>query len=249
MSALPGSRWLGILLVWALFLSCFCVQAADSEGLAEAMRAYQTAQIRFQEQATNFEAAWGLARACFDLAEYASKNAERSRLAQQGITASQAAINLNSNAAPGHYYLAMNLGQLARTKLLGALRLVGQMEREFKRACELEAAFDHAGPERNLGRLYFEAPVLGSVGDLEKARVHFLKAIKLAPDYPENRLNLAESYLKSGNHAEARAQLKLLEDQLPAARLALSGPAWSTLWADWTNQLAHLKKRAEESKH
>lgn len=47
-------------------------------------------------------------------------------------------------SAAGHYYLGMNLGQLARTKLLGALKLVDEMEREFKAAVALDERFDHA---------------------------------------------------------------------------------------------------------
>ena len=73
-------------------------------------------------------------------------------------------IARESNSAPAHYYLGMNLGQLARTKGLAALRLVSQMEHEFTRARELDEQLDWAGPDRNLGLLYRDAPAIGSVG-------------------------------------------------------------------------------------
>ena len=58
----------------------------------------------------------------------------------------------------------MNLGQLARTRGLSALKLVDQMEREFTRARDLDEHLDWAGPDRNLGLLYGDAPVIGSIG-------------------------------------------------------------------------------------
>ena len=65
----------------------------------------------------------------------------------------------------------MNLGQLARTELLGALKLVKEMEREFKTAADLDKQFDYAGPERCLGLLYRDAPGWpASIGSRRKAR-------------------------------------------------------------------------------
>ena len=46
----------------------------------------------------------------------------------------------------GHYYLAMNLGQLARTEMIGALKIVKEMENEFEIAADIDPRFDHAGP-------------------------------------------------------------------------------------------------------
>ena len=99
----------------------------------------------------------------------------------------------------------MNLGQLARTKGLGALKLVNQMEHEFTRARDLDEQLDWAGPDRNLGLLYRDAPAIGSIGSRTKAREHLKRAVELAPQYPENRLNLIEAYLQLGRTATTRA--------------------------------------------
>ena len=53
---------------------------------------------------------------------------------QQGIAAAKQAVSRASNSAPAHYYLGMDLAQLAQTKSLGALKLVGQMERAARLA-------------------------------------------------------------------------------------------------------------------
>ncbi len=73
--------------------------------------------------------------------------------------------------------------------------MVREMEREFKTADDLDEHFDYAGPERCLGLLYRDAPGWPiSIGSRHKAREWLEQAVKLAPDYPENQLNLVESY-------------------------------------------------------
>ena len=102
----------------------------------------------------------------------------------------------------------MNLGQLARTETLGALKLVREMEREFKTAAELDGHFDYAGPERSLGLLYRDAPGWPvSIGSRRKAREWLEQAEKLAPEYPENHLNLVESYLQWHDRAGGEARI------------------------------------------
>ena len=131
---------------------------------------------------------------------------QRAALAEQGIAACRQAIARESNSAPAHYYLGMNLGQLAQTKGLGALRLVNQMEREFTPGARAGRAVRLRGPDRNLGLLYRDAPAIGSVGSRSKAREHLERAVELAPQYPENRLNLIEAYLKWGERNERPAR-------------------------------------------
>src|SRR5439155_14472761 len=140
--------------------------------------------------------------------------------------------------------LGMNLGQLARTKGLGALKIVDQMEREFKAARELDEHLDYAGPDRNLGLLYRDAPSVGSVGSRTKARKHLQRAAELAPEYPENGLNLIETCLRWSDRNGARRELKALEAAWPEARSKFSGPNWSVSWADWEQRLKLGKKKA-----
>jgi tetratricopeptide (TPR) repeat protein len=184
---------------------------------------------------------WHLARACFDRAEYSTNNAQRAELAQQGIAVAREVLKQQSNSAPGHYYLAMNLGQLARTKTLGALRLVDEMEAEFKAARALDKLFDYAGPDRNLGRLYLEAPSIGSVGDRKLAKMHFDQAAELFPEYPENQLNLIEAALRWNQPTTARKELESFEPKLEEARRTFSGEAWVSAWLRWDGRLQAIR--------
>src|SRR6185295_95325 len=162
---------------------------------ALARKNFDEAQARYQKQPTNSQSAWQFGHACFELGEFATNSTERAEVAEQGIAACKQLLAREPNSAPGHYYLAMNLGQLARTRGIGALKIVKQMEREFNTARELDEHFDYAGPDRNLGVIYRDAPSLGSIGSRSHARRHMDRAIELAPDYPENRLNLIEACL------------------------------------------------------
>lgn len=217
--------------------------ATNAVFAARAERAFQQAQARYYADARNPTNAWQFARTCFDWADFAKTDDDRAAIAKQGIAACRQFITQNSNSAPAHYYLAMDLGQLARTELLGALRLVREMEREFKVAAALDEQFDYAGPARNLGLLYLQAPRIGSIGDRHNARVFLEQAAKLAPDYPENRLNLAEAFLEWDDAGPARVQLDALDALWPKAQTQFTGDAWAESWADWTARRAAARQK------
>jgi hypothetical protein len=119
------------------------------------------------------------------------------------------------------------------------------MEREVLKARELDPNQDHAGPDRILGLLYRDAPSIGSVGSRTKARHHLQQAALVAPDFPDNRLNLLETYLDWKDRTGAARELKILEELLPKARQQLSGPQWEAEWLDWDARFKKAKTRAE----
>jgi len=218
----------------------------SKELTARAQEKYLEAQKRLRAQPEDTKAVWEFAEACFDRAEFAVNNGERATLALQGITPCRELLDRGVRKAPVHYYLAKNLGQLARTKILGALKIVDEMEREFKIARELDEQLDFAGPDRCLGLLYFEAPRIGSIGSRSKARQHLQMAVAVSPDYPENRLNLAEAFVKWTDHHLAKRELKALIELWPKARADYSGPDWEASWLDWEPRLLLLLESVEK---
>jgi tetratricopeptide (TPR) repeat protein len=235
-NARPATRWksfAGILMLAGGMV--FAGEAHRKISAAAAAAEFHRAQIQFQSDANNPTNAWQFARAAFDLAEFAATDTDRAALANQGIAACRQSIARAPESAAAHYYLAMNLGQLARTEFLGALKLVKEMEREFKTAAELDARFDYAGPERNLGLLYRDAPGWpASIGSTRKARTFSEEAVKLAPDYPENHLNLVETYLKWDERDDAKRELLALDTIWPAAQTNLTGAKWEQSWDEWS---------------
>jgi tetratricopeptide (TPR) repeat protein len=192
----------------------------------------------------NYESSWKLAHACFEWAEFATKDSDRASLAQEGIDAARNATRLDPKGGEGYHYLAMNLGQLARTRKLSALKLVDDMEENFLKAIELQPKLDYASPHRSLGLLYRDAPGWPvSVGNKGKARLHLQKAVELSPEFPENHLSLLETYLKAGDFKSATNALPAVEKCLNNAPKQFSGPDWELSWQDWRARWDKMKEK------
>ncbi len=224
----------------------FADETTNAIFAARAEKEFHRSQIQFQAHSENSSNAWIFARASYDWADFAKTDSTRADIANAGIAASRDLIAREPKNAAAHYYLAMDMGQLARTELLGALSLVKQMEREFKIAIALDENLDFAGPTRNLGLLYLEAPSIGSVGSERKARIFLQRAVKLAPDYPENRLNLAEAYLTWREPDHAKTELNALDAIWSKAQTNFTGEHWEESWADWTARRSVANKKLAE---
>jgi hypothetical protein len=188
--------------------------------------------------ATNFPAAaLEMARASFDLAELATNETQRAETSRRGIAACRDWLAREPKAAAAHYYLAMNVGELAQAEApsLAAYKMVREVEREFTAAAELDVRYDFAGPARNLGELYFQAPSWPlSVGSKTKAREWLERAVALAPEYPENLLCLAEAQLQWRQLDEAAKTLRRLTASWSAAATNFTGAAREKDWHEWT---------------
>lgn len=232
----------------ALVFSAGTVFADEAQNKIFAARVeteFHRAQNQFQSDTNNSTNAWQFARACYDFADFATNDDERANIANQGIAACRQLLAREPQNAATHYYLAMDLGQLARTEFIGALKIVREMEREFKTAAALDEHFDFAGPERNLGLLYRDAPKTLSIGNNRKARTFLEQAVKLAPDYPENQLNLAESDLQWHENDDAKKELDALDALWPKARTNFTGEKWEQSWSDWSTRRDAARKKLE----
>lgn len=226
------------------------VAAKDRAGFALiAQKSYDTAKAA-ASHTNDLDSRWKFGRACFDLAEELKSNSNRrEQVAQEGITTCKLLLDQNPESAQGHYYLAMNLGEVADVRRFTALKkTVPQMEAEFKVALSLDPKFDFAGPDRNLGMLYLEAPGWPlSLGSKAKGKTHLLQALKLAPEYPENLLNLIEAQLDWGEKKEAIKNLDTLDTVWTNAQAKLSTQEWSSSWADWAVRREAARKKAGKS--
>jgi hypothetical protein len=212
---------------------------------SRAERAYDTSLEAWRKAPTNSALAVAVARTAFEWAEFAQRDEQRAQLANQGIGAAREAIRIESTNGAAHYWLGMNIGQLARTKWLGALPLVKDMSAAFFRAREIDPGIDYAGPDRSLGLLYRDAPGWPtSVGDKKKARLHLERAAKIAPAFPENQLCLLESYEKWGERTAFERQLSIAEQACAQGRKMFTGEKWEKEWNDWETRLQAMKSKA-----
>lgn len=183
-----------------------------------------------------------LCRLSYELASIQPSHEERARITQVGIAAAEASLACHPESAPTQYYLALNLGELARTKNMGALRLLPRIRDALERARRLDESLDHGGPDRTLGLLFLEAPGWpASIGSKSKARTHFLRAIALAPEHPSNHLCLSEALLRWRDAGEAAARLASLDALWTNAQARLSGPRWAADWVEWSRRREVLR--------
>ena len=181
------------LTVAACFLAVHA--SAATNFLALAQHEYRSALEASRRDPASATGAVALAQAACQFAELLPRDYDREDVAKQGIEAARAVISRQPTNAAAYYWLGNNLGELARTKSLGALSLVKEMAEALLRARELDDKTDHGGPDRSVGLLYRDAPGWPtSVGSTSKAKQHLQRAVQISPDFPENQLCLLESY-------------------------------------------------------
>ncbi len=231
-----------------LAVTAWADSASNQVFVARAQKTFESARQNYLANTNSTTNAWVYASACFDLADLATNDDHRAEMARLGIAACRHALETEPQSAPLHYYLGMNLGQLAKALApsLSAYRLVHEVEREFVRAAELDVHFDYGGPARTLGLLYFQAPGWPlSVGSKSKAREWLQRAVDVAPDYPDNQLNLAEAQLKWRQRDALAATLQKMDALWPAAKTNFAGVKWETNWQDWDTRRDRLKTDAQ----
>lgn len=219
-------------------------QVATNVFFTRAQDAFLRARAALDAAPKNPTNCWQLARACFDWADFSTNSDQRAETSRIGIEAARRLIAQDPQSALGHYYLAMDYGQLAEAlePSLTSFRLVKEIEREFKLTATLDKHLDYAGPARNLGLLYRDAPGWPlSVGSKRKAREFLEQAVDLDPEYPENVLNLAESQLQWELKDDTEKTLRKLDAIWPAARTNFTGQAWEQSWSDWIPRRAAVK--------
>ena len=218
-------------------------RAASFAARAETI--FTEAQGKVRQHPSNTLALVELARAAFEWAEFSRRDEDRADLAQRGQDAARLALTREETNAAAHYWLGMNLGQMARTKSLGALKLVREMETEFLRALSLDEHIVFGGPDRTLGMLYRDAPGWPtSIGSKKKARHHLDRAVQLHPEFPENQLALLESFEQWGDKRDFDQQLQTVEKTLTESRAKFPGADWEASWADWEKQFAALQAKS-----
>lgn len=214
---------------------------AETERLT---RRYQEAHTRFDAAPSNAAPAIAFARAVFELTEFATNSTQRAALAEEGIAASRVALSLAPTNAAAHCVLGLNLGQLARTRTLGALKLVPQIEAAWLAAAAADPQVNHAAPRRLLALLYDGAPGWPlSVGSRSEARTNFVQAIALAPDYANNWLVYLESCLGWGDLKTARAIFPKTAAAMAKARQLFPGREWVWELQDWERRWAAAQKK------
>jgi len=151
---------------------------------------------------------WRQARTQYSLAKKAGES--KSDHYDLCILHSSWAIDLQPDSAVSYFYRGLCRGKQGEMKgVWASLGIIEPFQEDMIKAVELGPKVNHAGPHRALGKLYLELPFfLG--GDSDKAVFHLKEAVRLAPDYAENHLGLAQILVKKNNSTQARESLHKL---------------------------------------
>jgi hypothetical protein len=241
-------------LVLLAFLATACAAARqapvpqaerpDREGLPQL-------SLCAPEQARSWARGQGLAprlraAGCFArLAETARSEEQGLAWAEQGQKLALTAAEQAPDNATAQYLAAYLTGLRAEREPMRGLSLVPVIAKHARAAAKLDPALDRAGPRRILGELLLQAPGFPvSIGDPSAAVEQFRKAVQLAPDFPENRIGLAESLLETGREAEAcRTLAPVLEQAKPAN---IDPAAWSRAVRVLQNVCAEIPSAANQ---
>jgi tetratricopeptide (TPR) repeat protein len=160
----------------------------------------------------SYENQWMSARLCEQIATEEIEHRpsfERAEFAKLGMKHASQAIKLAKRAPEGHWYHLLNLGRFLEAQRIPEAVMVADLRDEAEAMCQLDGAFDYAGPHRFLGIFYSECPETPpyAYGDLAKADEHFAKALAIAPDFPENLIAAGEFQLKKMENPEGARPL------------------------------------------
>ncbi|GAF75956.1 unnamed protein product [marine sediment metagenome] len=149
---------------------------------------------------------------------------------------------------PGCYYWrAVNTGLYYRIRVIGYQNGIKQMIKDCEKVNAIDPKYDNAGAYRMLGRIYTQLPQTGTrpdsvTRDLTLAEKYLIKATKIAPDYPENYLALADTYAHEKRIPQAVEALANAKELAPHWRGDIS-------YGDWNKEMRGLERKlARKSK-
>ncbi len=181
---------------------------AQRETLANAVRA---ADLWRASPASDFDAAWKLARADYWIGTHAPA-ADRRPALERGIAAGQRAAALRPARPEGHFWAAANMGALAESfGIMQGLKYRGRIKSELETVLKIDPAWQQGSADRALGRWYAKVPGLFGGSDTEAER-HYRASLTYNPDSTASLFFLSELLMDHHRQAEARTLLRKILD-------------------------------------
>lgn len=198
--------------------------SADGPAGPDLPRALAAYQVLLLRDAGDLEAAWRALRVFYYRSIGASKK-EIQRISERCMPLATRIMTLES---PPEVMFYGALCMAARARVEDGKALVKEMRTWGQRALEKDPTVAYGGPDRLLGGIYLRAPAWPmSIGDIDKAIKHLQEAVRIAPEWPENHLLLAEAFAEDDEHAKAAAALERAETLMRAEEFG----AWRNEWA------------------
>jgi tetratricopeptide (TPR) repeat protein len=180
---------------------------AHREDVMKAADAANIWERRLGANASDYESAWKLARACYWLGGHVAPDQRRAQL-NRGIEAARQAVAAAPKQLEGHFWLAATMGAMAETAGMRAgLRYRGEIKRELETVLAIDPAFQKGSADRALGRWYYKVPGLFG-GDDHKSLEHLRRSLTYDPDSAASWSFMADTLRELGRREEARQALQ-----------------------------------------
>ncbi len=148
-----------------------------------------------------------IAQAKYFLGRYSKDAGKLAAMRQSGLSFAARAVAVKPDSACGHYWTAVFLFDDAlRADSTASLKRLSVLREHLMKADQVDPAYADGGPARMLARTNYRFPVVR----LPEAQAAAEKALKTAPDHPENLLVYAEVLVRRGKYADAKATLERL---------------------------------------
>lgn len=151
-----------------------------------------------------FEPAAKLAQAAYFEGTHTSAKDTRMKVYLQGVRYAERAVALHPERPEGHFWLGVLNGVYARDKgVFKSLSMIRPIRQSFEKALKADPKYERGGPDRALGRFYFELPgILG--GSKDTSLQHLQMSLKYAPKNTLTLLYLGDTFAGLGKKDEAR---------------------------------------------
>jgi hypothetical protein len=180
----------------------------------------------------------GAVRAQVWLTDHETDPKARQEAATEAVEAAQWCGRKTPGNPECDYWLGAALGVQARERPSTGLKALPQIEELFRRAAQAVPTLDEAGPERALALLYVRAPRWPTgPGNPDLGLSHARAAVELRPEYPPNRLALAEALSATGDRPAGRVEYRHALDL--ARALADRGDRDAPEWAAEAESALH----------
>lgn len=177
-----------------------------------------------------------------ELAQGAKDRESQRNWALHGVSVSEQCL-MRAPEEPGcYYYRAVNTGLYHEVKIVGYQTGVKRMIDDCETVIRLDPKYDHGGAYRILGQIYTKLPQTTGrpdsvVRDLDKAEDYLRQAVRIAPDYPENHIFLAETLFEKEKYAEAQSEIMEAEELAPRWKQDRSHSDWTLTMRDLSHKI------------
>lgn len=185
-----------------------CFALRGQSGKAEAALAKYQEALAAGEDA--YGAYWRMARAEYWIGDHTAGKTAKKRVFEMGIYHARKAVQLSPDRPEGHFWLGVCYGVYGEAKgVLKSLALVKPIKECMRRTEEIEPGHDMGGPDRVLGRVYYELPGFAG-GSKKKSLEHLLKSLEHGPNVGLTYVYLADTYAALDEIDKAREALEFV---------------------------------------